>query len=59
MAKFKITLERTDRFEVEVEADTAEIAMEDAREMICHSENPWDEYGTTSDGFEPSGWEEC
>ena len=55
MRSWSIDFVRTDHFALEVEAETPEEAMAMAREIICDSDDPYDDFGGFSDGFQVTG----
>ena len=55
MRYWSVDFVRKDHFALEVEAETPEEAMAIARERICDSETPYEDFGGYSDGFEMTG----
>ncbi len=55
MKIWSIDIKRVDHFALEVEAETPEEAMAQAREMICMSEDPVADFDGYSGGFEVTG----
>jgi hypothetical protein len=52
MAEFTVTLVETVRYYVVVEAENAEQAGDDAREMWANSEDPTDDFNGQGDGVQ-------
>lgn len=57
LKKFKVYLERTDVFSIEVEAENADEACENAREAMCQLDNTGDQMDSSS-GFDVTEVEE-
>jgi hypothetical protein len=59
MPKFNVLAKRVDFFDVTVEVDDITQAEDAALEILTQSEDPWEEHGSTCDGFEVTLVEEA